>query len=234
MFWYDITYVILIPAIIFTMYAQSKVSSNFNKFSQVKNRRGMTGAEAARLMLDANGLRDVQIEAVRGSLTDHYDPRTRVLRLSESVCNVPSVAAVSVACHEAGHAVQHAEGYTPLQVRNSIVPVVNFASTLSWPMAIIGIILLGNGSYIGDTLFNIGVIAMLAVIFFHTITLPVEYNASRRAKDQMEELGIIYGEQETAGARKVLNAAAMTYVAALATAIANLLRILAIRGRREN
>jgi len=234
MFWYDITYVILIPAIIFTMYAQSKVSSNFNKFSQVKNRRGMTGAEAARLMLDANGLRDVQIEAVRGSLTDHYDPRTRVLRLSESVCNVPSVAAVSVACHEAGHAVQHAEGYTPLQVRNSIVPVVNFASTLSWPVAIIGIILLGNGSYIGDTLFNIGVIAMLAVIFFHTITLPVEYNASRRAKDQMEELGIIYGEQETAGARKVLNAAAMTYVAALATAIFNLLRILAIRGRREN
>jgi len=234
MFWYDATYVILIPAIIFTFIAQGKVTSNFNKFSKVRTRRGMTGAEAARLMLDANGLRDVDIEMVRGSLTDHYDPRSRVLRLSESVCNVTSVAAVSVACHEAGHAVQHAEGYTPLQVRNSIVPVVNFASSLSWPVAILGIILLGNGSYIGNTLFNIGIIAMLAVIFFHTITLPVEYNASRRAKDQMEELGIVSGSEEAAGARKVLNAAAMTYVAALATAIANLLRILAIRGRREN
>ncbi|MBQ1958983.1 MAG: zinc metallopeptidase [Firmicutes bacterium] len=233
MFWYDATYVILIPAILFTLYAQSKVTSNFSKFSRVRNRRGITGYQAARMMLDANGLRDVQIEQVRGSLTDHYDPRSRVLRLSESVYGAESVAAVSVACHEVGHAIQHAKGYVPLQVRNSIVPVVNFASMLSWPMAIFGIILLGNGSYIGDTLFNIGVIAMLAVIFFHTVTLPVEYNASRRAKIQMEDLGIIVDGEEASGARKVLNAAAMTYVAALATAIANLLRILAIRGRRD-
>ena len=233
MFWYDATYVILIPAILFTMYAQSKVTSNFSKYSKVRNHRGITGYQAARMMLDANGLRDVQIEQVRGSLTDHYDPRSRVLRLSESVYGAESVAAVSVACHEVGHAIQHAKGYVPLQVRNSIVPVVNFASMLSWPMAIFGIILLGNGSYIGDTLFNIGVIAMLAVIFFHTVTLPVEYNASRRAKIQMEDLGIIVDGEEASGARKVLNAAAMTYVAALATAIANLLRILAIRGRRD-
>ena len=233
MFWYDATYVILIPAILFTLYAQRKVTSNFSKFSRVRNRRGITGYQAARMMLDANGIRDVQIEQVSGSLTDHYDPRSKVLRLSESVYGAESVAAVSVACHEVGHAIQHAKGYVPLQVRNSIVPVVNFASQLSWPMAIFGIILLGNGSYIGDTLFNIGVIAMLAVIFFHTVTLPVEYNASRRAKVQMEDLGIIVDGEEASGARKVLNAAAMTYVAALATAIANLLRILAIRGRRD-
>ena len=233
MFWYDMTYVILIPAILFTFYAQSKVTSNFSKFSKVRNHRGMTGYQAARMMLDANGLRDVQIEQVRGSLTDHYDPRTRVLRLSESVYGVQSVAAVSVACHEVGHAIQHAEGYSPLRLRNSIVPVVNLASSLSWPLAILGIILLGNGAYIGDTLFSIGVIAMLAVIFFHTITLPVEFNASSRAKTQMEDLHIIVDGEEAKGAQKVLSAAAMTYVAALATAIANLLRILAIRGRRD-
>ena len=233
MFWYDMTYVILIPAILFTFYAQSKVTSNFSKFSKVRNHRGMTGYQAARMMLDANGLCDVQFEQVRGSLSVHYDPRTRVLRLSESVYGVQSVAAVSVACHEVGHAIQHAEGYSPLRLRNSIVPVVNLASSLSWPLAILGIILLGNGAYIGDTLFSIGVIAMLAVIFFHTITLPVEFNASSRAKTQMEDLHIIVDGEEAKGAQKVLSAAAMTYVAALATAIANLLRILAIRGRRD-
>ena len=135
MFWYDATYIILIPAIIFTLIAQSKVTSNFNRFSKVGTRRGMTGAEAARLMLDANGLEDVDIEMVRGSLTDHYDPRVRVLRLSESVCHVPSIAAVSVACHEAGHACQHAEGYTPLQLRNSIVPVVNHTSAILYSIS---------------------------------------------------------------------------------------------------
>ena len=192
----------------------------------------MTGAEAARRMLDANGLGRVQIEQVKGSLTDHYDPRKRVLRLSQSVYGVNSIAAVSVACHEAGHAVQHAESYKPLKVRNSIVPLVNFASSLTWPLVILGIILLANGSYMGDLLFNIGVIAMLAVILFHTVTLPVEFNASSRALKQMDELGII-AEEENTGAKKVLRAAAMTYVAALATAIANLLRILAMRGSRD-
>ena len=152
------------------------------------------------MVLDANGLRDVQIETVRGSLTDHYDPRGRVLRLSETVCNVNSIAAVSVACHEAGHALQHAQNYVPLKIRNGIVPVVNLASNLCWPLAIIGIILLGNGSYIGDTLFNIAVIAMLAVILFHAVTLPVEFNASRRALQQMEELGIV-DDMELPGAK---------------------------------
>lgn len=224
--------IILIPAIIFTMYAQAKVNSNFRRYSNVRNSRNMTGAEAARRMLDANGLGSVQIEQVKGSLTDHYDPRKRVLRLSQSVYGVNSIAAVSVACHEAGHAVQHAESYKPLKVRNSIVPLVNFASSLTWPLVILGIILLANGSYMGDLLFNIGVIAMLAVILFHTVTLPVEFNASSRALKQMDELGII-AEEENTGAKKVLRAAAMTYVAALATAIANLLRILAMRGSRD-
>ena len=224
--------IILIPAIIFTMYAQAKVNSNFRRYSNVRNLRNMTGAEAARRMLDANGLGRVQIEQVNGSLTDHYDPRKRVLRLSQSVYGVNSIAAVSVACHEAGHAVQHAESYKPLKVRNSIVPLVNFASSLTWPLVILGIILLANGSYMGDLLFNIGVIAMLAVILFHTVTLPVEFNASSRALKQMDELGII-AEEENTGAKKVLRAAAMTYVAALATAIANLLRILAMRGSRD-
>ncbi len=224
--------IILIPAIIFTMYAQAKVNSNFRRYSNVRNSRNMTGAEAARRMLDANGLGSVQIEQVRGSLTDHYDPRKRVLRLSQSVYGVNSIAAVSVACHEAGHAVQHAESYKPLKVRNSIVPLVNFASSLTWPLVILGIILLANGSYMGDLLFNIGVITMLAVILFHTVTLPVEFNASSRALKQMDELGII-AEEENTGAKKVLRAAAMTYVAALATAIANLLRILAMRGSRD-
>ena len=184
------------------------------------------------MVLDANGLRDVQIEAIHGSLTDHYDPRSRVLRLSETVCNVNSVAAVSVACHEAGHALQHAQNYAPLKMRNAIVPVVNLASTLCWPLAILGIVLLYNGSYIGDTLFNIAVIAMLAVILFHAVTLPVEFNASSRALKQMEALRIV-DDAELPGAKKVLRAAAMTYVAALAAAIANLLRLLAIRGNRD-
>ena len=224
--------IILIPAIIFTMYAQSKVNSNFRRYSNIRNARNMTGAEAARRMLDANGLTNVQIEQTRGSLTDHYDPRKRVLRLSQSVYGVNSIAAVSVACHEAGHAVQHAESYKPLKIRNSIVPLVNFASSLTWPLVIIGILLLSNGSYMGDLLFNIGVITMLAVILFHTVTLPVEFNASSRALRQMDDLGIIT-EEENKGASKVLRAAAMTYVAALATAIANLLRILAMRGSRD-
>ena len=225
--------IILIPAILFTMYAQSKVNSNFRRYSNVRNARNMTGAEAARRMLDANGLGNVQIEQVRGSLTDHYDPRKRVLRLSQSVYGVNSIAAVSVACHEAGHAVQHAESYKPLKIRNSIVPLVNFASSLTWPLVILGIVLLANGSYMGDLLFNIGVITMLAVILFHTVTLPVEFNASSRALKQMDELGIIT-EEENTGANKVLKAAAMTYVAALATAIANLLRILVMRGSRDS
>ncbi len=229
-FAYYVTEILLIPAIIFTLYAQMKVKSNFNRYSKIRNDRNLTGAQAARMVLDANGLANVRIEAVKGSLTDHYDPRTRVLRLSQSVCNVNSIAAVSVACHEAGHALQHANGYAPLKIRNSIVPLANFASNFCWILVIIGLGLLTAGSYMGDMLFNIGIIMMIVVILFHTVTLPVEFNASSRALKQMQALSII-DEDEEVGAKKVLRAAALTYVAALAVAISNLLRMLALRGR---
>lgn len=227
---YGLSMIILFAAMIFAVVAQSKVQSNFKRYSRIENGRRITGAEAARKVLDANGLYDVAIEPIRGSLTDHYDPRGKVLRLSETVYNVDSIAAVSVACHEAGHAIQHATAYAPLKFRNSIVPVVNIASSLSWILIMVGIGLLYTNYYMGDMLFNIGVLFFASVVVFHGITLPVEYDASGRAMKQMTALGII-DEDEYVGAKKVLNAAALTYVAALATAIANLLRILALRGR---
>lgn len=229
---YSFSTIAFLIAIVLTMYAQSKVNSNFKRYSRVRNQRGITGAQAARTVLDMNGLTNVRIESVAGSLTDHYDPKSRVLRLSQSVYNVNSVAAVSVACHEVGHALQHAENYAPLTFRNSIVPVVNFASRFSWILIIIGIGIAAGGNYLGDALFNLGVIFFLAVILFHAVTLPVEFNASKRALVQMESAGIIY-EEEQHGAKKVLSAAALTYVASLAVAIANLLRILAMRGSRD-
>jgi Zn-dependent membrane protease YugP len=236
MYYYDPTYIILVPAIIFTLIAQAKVNSAFRRYSQVRNRKNLTGAEAARRMLDFNGLQDVRINAIGGNLTDHYNPKNRTLNLSQSVYGVNSVAAVSVACHEAGHALQHAHGYAPLRLRNSIVPVVNFTSTLAWPMIFIGILLLSVGSYemgyFGMLLLDIGIIGFAAVVVFHAVTLPVEFNASRRAIDKMEELGLVAAE-DIPGSTKVLRAAALTYVAALATAVANLLRILAIRGRND-
>ena len=210
------------------------VKSAFSRYSRVRNRSGLTGAEAARRVLDNNGLSDVEIVPISGSLTDNYDPRGRVLSLSTDVYNVDSVSAVSVACHEAGHAIQHARGYVPLKIRNGIVPVVNFASSISWILIFVGLFLLfqqsGPTSQIGNLLFDIGVLAFVAVVAFHLITLPVELNASRRAIDQMESLALVAPE-DLRGSRKVLRAAAMTYVAALAMAVANLLRILAIRGR---
>ena len=238
MFYYgyglDPTIILLIPAMIFALVAQGMVKSAFNTYSRVRNRNGLTGAQAARRVLDNNGLSDVEIEQISGSLTDNYDPRSRVLHLSSDVCNVDSVSAVSVACHEAGHAIQHANGYVPLKIRNGIVPVVNFASNISWILIVVGLILLfqqsGSTSTLGNLIFDIGVLAFFAVIVFHLITLPVEWNASKRAIDQMESLSIVAPE-DIRGSRKVLRAAAMTYVAALAMAVANLLRILAIRGR---
>lgn len=229
--YYDTTIILLIPAMIFAMVAQGMVKKAFNRYSKVANSRNMTGAQAARQMLDANGLRDVEILQTKGSLTDNYNPRKRTLNLSQTVYGVNSISAVSVACHEAGHAIQHARHYAPLTIRNTIVPVVNIGSALTWPLVIVGILLLSSGSFTeGNLIFNIGVFTFLGVILFHLITLPVEFNASRRAVDQMEELAIILPE-EKGGAKKVLRAAAMTYVAALAVAVANLLRILAIRGR---
>ncbi|MBP3815232.1 MAG: zinc metallopeptidase [Firmicutes bacterium] len=233
---YYTSMILLIPAMILSVVASSRVQSAFKSFSQVADIRGLTGAQAARMMLDANGLGDVQINQIQGTLTDNYNPKTKTLNLSTSVCNVNSISAISVACHEAGHALQHAFGYAPLRIRNNIVPIVSFASRVSWILIMVGIMLLASGSYqygvIGDTIFNIGVLAFVAVVVFHLITLPIELDASNRALNQMEALNIVTGTEEAAGAKKVLSAAALTYIAALVFSVANLLRVLAIRGRR--
>lgn len=229
---YDASIILLIPAIIFTMIAQGMVKANFAKYTKVRNIKGLTGEQAARRVLDANGLSEIPILRCSGKLTDHYDPRERTLSLSENVYDVKSIAAISVACHEVGHAIQHDIGYAPLTFRNGIVPVVNIMSTLSWPMAIIGIILLGYNGELGNTVFLIGIIGFLAVVVFHLVTLPVELDASSRAINQMDELGLITSEDRK-GAKKVLKAAAMTYLAALFVAVANLIRILVIKNSRD-
>ena len=232
----DSTIIILIPAIIFAMVASAGVKSTFSKYSYIRNSRNMTGAEAAQRMLRANGLTNVGINHIPGNLTDNFDPRTNTLNLSDSVYDRTTICAVAVACHEAGHALQHAYGYKAITARNAIVPAANFASHSSWFLIIIGLFLgaqgAGNMWYIGDTIFNIGVFAFVLVLAFHLITLPVEFNASSRALANIQELGLV-DENEYQGAKKVLRAAAMTYVAATAVAAANLIRVLAIRGRRN-
>ncbi|MBK5253773.1 MAG: zinc metallopeptidase [Peptostreptococcaceae bacterium] len=222
--------IFLIPAIIFAMAAQGAVKRNFEKYSKIRNQRNLSGAEAARRVLDQNGLSSIQINKISGNLTDNYNPRNKTLNLSSKVYEDKTISSVSIACHEVGHAIQHANNYVPLMLRNGIVPVVNIASKASWPLIFIGIIL-STRNEIGGMLFNIGVITFIVVIIFHLITLPVELNASNRAIRQMEELYIV-DEIEIKGSKKVLRAAAMTYVAALAVAAANLIRILAIRGSR--
>jgi len=222
--------IILIPAIIFAMVAQASVKKSFAKYSKVRNMRNLSGAEAARRVLDANGLNDVVINKVPGNLSDNYNPKNRTLNLSQEVYNGKTISAISVACHEVGHAIQHSRNYLPLTLRNSVVPVVSFASSASWPLIFIGIIM-STQSVMGGMLFDIGIITFAVVVAFHLITLPVELNASSRAINQMEESYIVTGE-EINGSKKVLRAAAMTYVAALAVAAANLIRLLLIRGNR--
>lgn len=220
----DMFYIILVmPALFFAMYAQFKVNSTFNKYRTVGNRRGMTGAEVARKILDMNGLYGVVVERVNGNLTDHYDPKTNVVRLSDATYSSTSVAALGVAAHEVGHAVQHAEGYTPIKIRNTIVPVAQIASYAAWPLAIIGIMM----SY--EKLATIGIIMFGVVVLFQLVTLPVEFNASTRALRTLGNYSILDGE-ELKASKKVLSAAAMTYVASAVVAIANLLRLLAIAG----
>ena len=232
-YYMDWSWFILIPAIILTFWAQNKVQSTFRKYSQIRCARGLTGGEAARKMLSANGLDEVQIFGIQGVLTDHFDPRNNSVSLSEPVLGEKSISAIAVACHECGHAIQHAEGYALLKFRDNLVPVVNLTSRFSWPLAIIGLLLMTSYSYeMGNMIFNIGVILFGLVVLFHLVTLPVELNASNRALKAMIELGIVDTEEQ-AGAKRVLGAAAMTYVAALATALANMLRLLAIRGRRN-
>lgn len=223
---FDISSIVyLLPAMIFAMWAQYNVKSTFAKYSKAASYRGMTGYDAARLILDANGLHHVRIEAVAGDLTDHFDPKANVIRLSQSVHSVPTAAAVGVAAHEAGHAVQYAVGYFPIRLRAAIIPVTNIGSTLSWPLILLGIAL----SWQPVAMF--GVILFSLSVVFQLITLPVEFNASRRAVAALGDYGMD-GENLRA-AKNVLRAAAMTYVAALATAIANLLRLISIVNRND-
>ena len=222
--YFDSTMLILIPAILFALWAQSRVKSTYAKYS--KEFAGLTGAEAARMVLEMNGVNDVTIEPVAGELTDHFDPQTNTIRLSKGVYNVTSVAAVGIAAHEAGHAVQYAVGYSPIKLRTAIIPVTNIGSTLSWPLLLIGLVL---GS---ETLAMAGVLLFCAVVVFQLVTLPVEFNASNRALDTLGASGYLQPEQLD-GAGKVLRAAAMTYVAALAQALAQLLRLLMLANRNR-
>lgn len=226
-FYYDWTVLIVLPALIFTLWAQIKVNSSFNKYSAVRVRSGLTGERAARIILDANGLQHVKIERVRGSMTDHYDPRTNTVRLSETVGDVSSIAAIGVAAHEVGHAIQHAKGYFPIKVRTAIIPVTRFGSMLAMPLFILGLILAN------DVFLLFGIVLYATVTLFQLVTLPVEFNASRRALATLKARDMLYGE-ELKGARSVLSAAAMTYVAALATSLLTLLRLLVIAGGAGN
>lgn len=220
----DIYYLILVlPAFIFAMWAQAKVNSTFNHYSKMAARRGMTGAMAAEMVLRANGVYGVGIERVHGNLTDHYDPRTNVIRLSDSVHSAASVAAIGVAAHEAGHAVQYAEGYGPIKIRQMIIPITQIGSALAMPMILIGLLL--NSS----SLMNIGILFFGFATLFQLVTLPVEFNASRRAMIALEQGNMLYDEEVT-GARKTLTAAALTYVAALAVSLAQFIRLIAIFG----
>jgi Zn-dependent membrane protease YugP len=227
-FFMDYYYIILvIPAMILAAWAQFKVKSTYNKFSRVSNNKGITGAYAAQAVLTHYGITDVRIEQVSGKLTDHYDPKAKVIRLSQGVYGSTTIAAVGIACHEAGHAAQHAQNYAPIKIRNSLVPICNIGSTLGIPLAILGY-------FLGfEPLVSIGLLLYAAIALFQVVTLPVELNASKRAMKVIDETGLLY-DDEQGGAKKVLTAAAMTYIASMLVAIANLLRLILRFSNRRN
>lgn len=224
----DIYYIILIvPTLLLSIWAQIKVKSTFASYSQKINSRGITGAQAAAYLLRVNNINDVRIERVSGSLTDHYDPSSKVLRLSESVYGKTSIAAVGVAAHETGHAIQHAVGYGPLALRSTLVPVANIGSSAGPVLALLGIIFSWN------FLLNLGILLFGCAVLFYLVTLPVEFNASSRAVAILGKTGVM-SPQELSGVKKVLSAAALTYVASALTAVANLLRLILISRNRRN
>lgn len=225
-FAYYLTGFIMVPVIIFSMICQAKVNSNFKKYGRIPNSRSLTGAQAAAELLRLNGVTDVGITMIPGKLTDNYNPSTKMISLSSAVYNSNSIAAVGIACHEAGHACQHAQGYVPLKIRNFIIPVTRFGSNLGIPLAIIGMIF----SY--RPLLLAGIILYSVVAVFQLLTLPVEFNASKRALNTISQNGFLIGEEYN-GAKKVLTAAALTYVAALASSLATLLRLLLLSERRR-
>ena len=223
MFFWDPTMIILIPAVILSLYAQMKINSTYHQYSQVGSRKGMTGADVARYILNKNGLYDVPIERVQGQLTDHYDPRSRVVRLSAGVHDSTSIAALGVAAHEVGHAVQHDSGYMPLYIRNTVIPITQIGSYVSIPLLILGLLM---GS---PALVELGILLFAGIVFFQLVTLPVEFNASRRAVAVLGDDAILT-QDELNGTKKVLQAAALTYVAAALMAVLQLVRLLLISG----
>lgn len=230
MYYYDPTYFLVLIGVVICLLASAKMNSTFNKYSRIRNHSGMTGREAAEAVLHRAGIYDVRVEHVSGNLTDHYDPRNKVLRLSDATYNSSSVAAVGVAAHECGHAIQHATGYAPLRFRSSFVPVANFGSQIAWPLIIIGLLFSSNMSSMFLTL---GVLAFSGSVLFQLVTLPVEFDASNRAVRILAGNGLVY-EDEVRHVRKVLTAAALTYVASAASAILQLLRIVMLANRRRD
>ena len=229
---FDWTYIVLVlPCIILSLWASANVNSTFKKYSRQFSRRHLTGAEAAQRVLFANGVRGVGIERVSGNLTDHYDPRANVIRLSDEVYGSTSTAAIGVACHEAGHAVQYAQEYAPIKLRAAIIPVTNFGSRLAMPLILLGLVMTAFGSF-SDMLIYLGIACFGLSLVFQLVTLPVEFNASNRALAAIAD-GQLLDDEELKGARKTLRAAALTYVAATAGALAQLLRLLAIFGGRR-
>ena len=226
---FDWTYLMVLAGAILSLLASAKVNSTFQKYARVRSMSGMTGAQVARRILDRNGLSEIPVEHVSGNLSDHYDPTSRVLRLSDSTYNSPSVAAIGVAAHECGHAIQHKESYGPLKLRTAIVPAANIGSKLGMPIILLGLFFGGGGSL----LVNIGIWVFSLAVLFQIITLPVEFNASSRALVMLEDYGIL-GQEEKRKAKSVLSAAAMTYVAAAAASILQLLRLVILFGGRRN
>lgn len=228
---FDPTFLLLLPAMAFAMWAQYKVRNTYEKFARVPAANGMTGRDMASAILRRNGVVDVNVEAVGGVLSDHYDPAAKAVRLSQDIHGGTSIAAIAVAAHEVGHVLQHQQGYWPMQVRSQFVPVANFGSTLAMPLFFIGM-LFGARLPFGTLLMDIGILFFAAAVLFHIVTLPVEFDASRRALAQLTESGAVM-PQEVNGARKVLDAAALTYIAAAAMAAVQLLRLILIRGSRR-
>lgn len=231
MYYYmDPTYILVLVGVIICMLASVKMNSTFRKYSRVRNHSGITGREAAEQILRQAGIYDVRVEHVSGNLTDHYDPRSKVLRLSDATYQNASVAALGVAAHECGHAIQHATGYVPLHIRGSLVPIVNFGSVIAWPLIVIGLFFSTSSS---SLFLNLGILAFSLAVLFQIVTLPVEFNASRRAVSILGGSGLLY-ENEVRATKKVLFAAALTYVAGAVSAILQLLRILMIANSRRN
>ncbi len=230
MFYYDSTYILVVIGAVICLLASNKVNRTFNQFARVRNQRGLSGREVAEFILHANQIYDVQVVRVAGNLTDHYDPRNKVLRLSDATYASDSVAAIGVAAHECGHAIQHHRGYLPLSIRSTLVPIANFGSMAAWPLILIGLFLNGNTAIL---LINIGILAFSASVLFQLVTLPVEFNASRRAIQALQNGNMLFGE-EVRYAKKVLSAAAMTYVASAAASLLQLFRLILIGGRRRD